>query len=143
MQKEEKNSTFAAGPLLFLCGFRGCKKIYSRNRCSSCLSRISILGLMANSVLCASATGASGFFLHCCAMCIFSGWPAANLSDQERIAITCGETAADRSQKTAAAAALAAKTKQIEIFMLVYSRHKTIGLLQSSQNREAKNHAGI
>jgi len=64
-----------------------------------------------------SAAGFSGLFLLCCTMWIFSGGPTATkLSDQERIAITSGQTDADRSQKTAAAAALAAPTpKQIEI----------------------------
>ena len=64
-----------------------------------------------------SALGASGGLLFCCVLWLFSGdQTATNLSDQERVAITSGETAADRSQKTAAAAALAAPTpKQIEI----------------------------
>ena len=64
-----------------------------------------------------SALGASGGLLVCCVLWLFSGdQTATNLSDQERVAITSGETAADRSQKTAAAAALAAPTpKQIEI----------------------------
>jgi hypothetical protein len=64
-----------------------------------------------------SALGASGCLLFCCVLWIFSGGQTAtNLSDQERIAITSGETAADRSEKTAAAAALAAPTPtQIEI----------------------------
>ena len=65
-----------------------------------------------------SAAGVSSLFLLCCVLWLFSGSQAAsNLSDQERVAITSGETAADRSQKTAAAAMLAAPTpKQIEIF---------------------------
>ena len=69
-------------------------------------------------VIVLSAAGISGLFLLCCVVWLFSGGrTAANLSDQERIAITSGETAADRSEKTAAAAALAAPTpKQIEIF---------------------------
>ena len=64
-----------------------------------------------------SVTGASSFFLLCCVLSLFSGGQTAiNLSDQERVAITSGETTADRNQKTAAAAALAAPTpKQIEI----------------------------
>ena len=64
-----------------------------------------------------SAAGASSFFLLCCVLSLFSGGQTAiSLSDQERVAITSGETTADRSQKTAAAAALAAPTpKQIEI----------------------------
>ena len=64
-----------------------------------------------------SATGVSSLFLFCCVLWLFSGGQTAiNLSDQERVAITSGETTADRSQKTAAAAALAAPTpKQIEI----------------------------
>ena len=58
-----------------------------------------------------SAAGVSGLFLLCCVLWIFSGGQTAtNLSDQQRIAITSGETGADRSQKTAAAAALAAPT---------------------------------
>ena len=76
--------------------------------------RISILGLMANRCCkCHSVC----LFLLCCALWIFSGGQSATLTDEECIAITCGETAADRSQKTAAAAALAAPTpKQIETF---------------------------
>ena len=65
-----------------------------------------------------SAVGVSSLFLLCCVLWLFFGSQAAsNLSDQERVAIASGETAADRSQKTAAAAMLAAPTpKQIEIF---------------------------
>ena len=65
-----------------------------------------------------SAAGVFSLFLLCCVLWLFSGSQAAsNLSDQERVAITSGETAADRSQETAAAAMLAAPTpKQIEIF---------------------------
>ena len=65
-----------------------------------------------------SAAGVSSLFLLCCVLWLFSGSQAAsNLSDQERVAITSGEKAADRSQKTAAAAMLAAPTpKQIKIF---------------------------
>ena len=68
-------------------------------------------------VIVLSAAGISGLFLLCCVLWIFSGGQTVSrLSDQERIAITSGETAADRSEKTAAAAALAAPTpKQIEI----------------------------
>lgn len=68
-------------------------------------------------VIVLSAAGASSFFLLCCVLSLFTGGQTAiNLSDQERVAITSGETTADRSQKTAAAAALAAPTpKQIEI----------------------------
>ena len=68
-------------------------------------------------VIVLSAAGVLSLFLLCCVLWIFSGGQAAsNLSDQERVAITSGETTADRSQKTAAAATLAAPTsKQIEI----------------------------
>ena len=68
-------------------------------------------------VIVLSATGVSGLFLLCCVLWFSSGGRTADtLSDQERIAITSGETAADRSEKTAAAAALAAPTpKQIEV----------------------------
>jgi hypothetical protein len=64
-----------------------------------------------------SAAGASGLFLFWCVLWIFSGGQTeTTLTDQERIAITSGETEANRSQKTAAAAALAAPTsKQIAI----------------------------
>ena len=64
-----------------------------------------------------SATGASGLVLLCCVLWLFSGGrTVSTLTDQERIAITSGETDADRSDKTAAAAALAAPSpKQIEI----------------------------
>lgn len=63
------------------------------------------------------ATGASGLVLLCCVLWLFSdGSTVSTLTDQERIAITSGETDADRSEKTAAAAALAAPSpKQIEI----------------------------
>ena len=63
------------------------------------------------------ASGASGLSLLCCLLWIFSGGQtAANLSDQELVAITSGEAVTDRSRKTAAAAALAAPTpKQIEV----------------------------
>ena len=65
-----------------------------------------------------SASGVSGLLLLCCVLWLFSGGQAAtNLSDQELVAVTSGEAATDRSEKTAAAAALAAPTlKQIEIF---------------------------
>ena len=78
-------------------------------------------------VIVLSAVGVSGLFLLCCVVWFFSGGrTAATLSDQERIAITSGETAADRSEKTAAAAALAAPTpKQIEVVRA--------GLTQSSK----------
>ena len=68
-------------------------------------------------------------------VCIFSGGQTAiNLSDQERVAITSGETTADRSQKTAAAAALAAPTpKQIEIVRagLTHGSKPSISSMQS------------
>ena len=74
-----------------------------------------------------SAIGMFGGLLLCCVLWLFSGGQTAtSLSDQERIAITSGKTEADRSQKTAAAAALAAPTpKQIEIVRA--------GLLQGSK----------
>ncbi len=74
-----------------------------------------------------SAVGMFGGLLLCCVLWLFSGGQTAtSLSDQERIAITSGKTEADRSQKTAAAAALAAPTpKQIEIVRA--------GLLQGSK----------
>ena len=64
-----------------------------------------------------SATGAFGGLLLCCVLWLFSGGQTAtSLSDQERIAITSGATEADRGQKTAAAAALAAPSpKRVEI----------------------------
>ena len=64
-----------------------------------------------------SAVGAFGCLLFSCVVWTFSGGQTtAMLSDQEIIAITSGKTNADRSQKAAAAAALAAPTsKQIEI----------------------------
>ena len=78
-------------------------------------------------VIVLSAAGVSGLFLVCCVLWLFSGGQtASSLTDQERIAITSGETAADRSEKTAAAAALAAPTpKQIEVVRA--------GLTQSSK----------
>ena len=68
-------------------------------------------------VIVLSAAGTLGFFAFCCVIWIFSGVrTATNLTDQERIAVTSGEIEADRSERTAAAAALAAPTpKQIEI----------------------------
>ena len=64
-----------------------------------------------------SAVGAFGCLLFSCVVWTFlGGQTTAMLSDQEIIAITSGKTNADRSQKAAAAAALAAPTsKQIEI----------------------------
>ena len=78
-------------------------------------------------VIVLGAAGASGLILLCCVLWLFSGGQtASSLTDQERIAITSGETAADRSEKTAAAAALAAPTpKQIEVVRA--------GLTQSSK----------
>ena len=63
------------------------------------------------------AVGGFGGFLLCCVLWLFSGGQSVTtLTDQERIAITSGETEADRSEKTAAAAALAApSSKQIEL----------------------------
>ena len=64
-----------------------------------------------------SAAGASGLFLLCCVMWVFSGeQTVSTLSDQERIATASGEKEVDRLKKTAAAVALSAPTqKQIEI----------------------------
>ena len=64
-----------------------------------------------------SAVGAFGCLLFCCVVWTFSGGQTtAMLSDQEIIAITSGKVDADRSQKTFAAASLAAPTpKQTEI----------------------------
>jgi hypothetical protein len=82
-----------------------------------------------------SALGASGCLLFCCVLWFFCGdRTASTLSDQERIAITSGETDADRSQKTAAAAALAAPTpKQIEIVRagLAKSSKPSVNSMQS------------
>jgi len=63
------------------------------------------------------AAGTFGIFLVCCVLWLFSGGQTASTrTDQERIAITSGETDADRSEVTAAAAALAAPTsKQMNI----------------------------
>ena len=68
-------------------------------------------------VVALGAAGASGLFLLCCVMWVPSGGQTGTmLTDQERVAIISGETEANRSQKTAAAAALAAPTpKQIEV----------------------------
>ena len=64
-----------------------------------------------------SAAGAFGLFLLCCVLWLFSGGQTASTrTDQERIAIASGEKEADRSQVTAAAAALAAPSpKQMKI----------------------------
>ena len=71
----------------------------------------------------------------CGVLWLFSGGRTeSKLTDQERIAITSGETAADRSQKTAAAAALAAPTpKQIEVVRagLTQSSKPSAALMQS------------
>jgi hypothetical protein len=67
-------------------------------------------------IIALGAAGASGLFLLCCVLWLFSGGQSATLTDEECIAITSGKTESDRSQKTAAAAALAAPTpKQIKI----------------------------
>ena len=64
-----------------------------------------------------SAAGTFGIFLVCCVLWLFSGGQTASTrTDQERIAITSGETDADRSEVTAATATLAAPTsKQMNI----------------------------
>ena len=89
-----------------------------------------------------SAAGVSSLFLLCCVLSFFSGRQAAsNLSDQERIAITSGETATERSQKTAAAAALAAPTKkQIQIFhagLTQGTKRPTSSMYSKSRSRES------
>jgi hypothetical protein len=74
-----------------------------------------------------SATGTVGGLLLCCVLWLFSGGQTAtNLSDQELLAITSGQTAVDRKTKTAAAAILSAPTpQQVEI---VYA-----GLMQGTK----------
>jgi hypothetical protein len=74
-----------------------------------------------------SATGTVGGLLLCCVLWLFSGdQTATNLSDQELLAITSGQTAVDRKTKTAAAAILSAPTpQQVEI---VYA-----GLMQGTK----------
>ena len=64
-----------------------------------------------------SATGAFGGLLLCCVLWLFSGGQtASNLSDQELLAITSGQTEVNRKTKTAAAAILSAPTaQQVEI----------------------------
>jgi len=64
-----------------------------------------------------SATGAFGGLLLCCVLWLFSGGQTAtNLSDQELLAITSGQTDVDRKTKTTAAAVLSAPTaQQVEI----------------------------
>ena len=74
-----------------------------------------------------SATGAFGGLLLCCVLWLFSGGQtASNLSDQELLAITSGQTEVDRKTKTTAAAVLSAPTaQQVEI---VYA-----GLMQGTK----------
>jgi hypothetical protein len=74
-----------------------------------------------------SATGTVGGLLLCCVLWLFSGdQTATNLSDQELLAITSGQTEVDRKTKTAAAAILSAPTpQQVEI---VYA-----GLMQGTK----------
>ena len=89
-----------------------------------------------------SAAGVSSLFLLCCVLWFFSGGQAgSNLSDQERIAITSGETATERSQKTAAAAALAAPTKkQIQIFhagLTQGTKRSAASMYSKSRSRES------
>ena len=74
-----------------------------------------------------SATGTVGGLLLCCVLWLFSGGQTAtNLSDQELLAITSGQTEVDRKTKTAAAAILSAPTpQQVEI---VYA-----GLMQGTK----------
>ena len=64
-----------------------------------------------------SATGAFGGLLLCCVLWLFSGGQTAtNLSDQELLAITSGQTEVNRKTKTTAAAILSAPTaQQVEI----------------------------
>ena len=64
-----------------------------------------------------SATGAFGGLLLCCVLWLFSGGQtASNLSDQELLAITSGQTEVNRKTKTAASAILSAPTaQQVEI----------------------------
>lgn len=64
-----------------------------------------------------SATGAVGGLLLCCVLWLFSGGQTAtNLSDQELLAITSGQTEVNRKTKTTAAAILSAPTaQQVEI----------------------------
>ncbi len=91
-----------------------------------------------------SAIGVFGCLLFCCGVWTFSsGQTAAVLSDNEIIAITSGKTNADRSQKTAAAAALAAPTpKQIEIVRAGFaksSRPSITSMQSKSRSQESLN----
>ena len=74
-----------------------------------------------------SATGTVGGLLLCCVLWLFSGGQTAtNLTDQELLAITSGQTEVDRKTKTTAAAILSAPTaQQVEI---VYA-----GLMQGTK----------
>jgi hypothetical protein len=74
-----------------------------------------------------SATSAFGGLMLYCVLWLFSGGQTAtNLSDQELLAITSGQTEVDRKTKTAAAAVLSAPTQQqVEI---VYA-----GLMQGTK----------
>ena len=74
-----------------------------------------------------SAVGTVGGLLLCCVLWLFSGGQTpTNLTDQELLAITSGQTDVDRKTKTTAAAILSAPTQQqVEI---VYA-----GLMQGTK----------
>ena len=91
-----------------------------------------------------SAVGVFGCLLFCWGVWTFSSGQTADvLSDNEIIAITSGKTNADRSQKTAAAAALAAPTpKQIEIVRAGFakiSRPSITSMQSKSRSQESLN----
>ena len=95
-------------------------------------------------VIVLSAGSAFGCLLLCSlAWTLSSGKPTAMLSDQEIMEITSGKVDADRRQKTAAAATLAAPTpKQIEIVRagLAKSSRPSITSMQSkSRSQESLN----
>jgi hypothetical protein len=86
------------------------------------------------------AAGMSGLCLLCCVLWLFSGGQSAILTDEECVAIISGETAADRSHKSAAAAALAAPTsKQIAIVRagLTQGSKRSAASMQSKSRSQA------
>jgi hypothetical protein len=93
-------------------------------------------------VIVLGAAGAFASLLLCSVFWIFSGnQSATNLSGQELIAITSGQTEAERSVKTAAAAALAAPTlRQIEIVhagLIQGARPSAISMQSKARSQEA------
>ena len=89
-----------------------------------------------------SATGAFGGLLLCCVLWLFSGGQtASNLSDQELLAITSGQTEVNRKTKTTAAAILSAPTaQQVEIVhagLMQGTKPSAASMQSKARSREA------